>query len=88
MRALFTKLERASALDGTGDRIQNTAQAVLRPQRVRDVLHGVPLGHPLHPALVQVPMGAWFSSAMLDFLPGQRRGATMLVAVGWLLLLR
>lgn len=38
--------------------------------RVRSVLHGRPLGHPLHPALVQLPVGAWLSAAVLDLVPG------------------
>ncbi|MFJ2630234.1 Rieske 2Fe-2S domain-containing protein [Streptomyces sp. NPDC087532] len=52
--------------------------------RYRDVLHGLPIGHPLHPALVQVPMGAWFSAAVLDVVPGTRRSARILVGVGLL----
>ncbi|ROT33812.1 Rieske (2Fe-2S) protein [Micromonospora sp. HM5-17] len=82
MRALLTRLEQAAELDRIGDRLQRGVLAVLRPQRVRDVLHGVWLGHPLHPALVQVPLGAWISAAVLDLLPGQRRAATTLVAIG------
>ncbi|TDC44818.1 (2Fe-2S)-binding protein [Micromonospora sp. KC207] len=82
MRALLTKIERASALDRAGDRLQRAVQATLRPQRVRDLLHGVFLGHPLHPALVQVPIGSWISAAVLDLLPGQRRAATTLVGLG------
>ncbi|MEU0837611.1 Rieske (2Fe-2S) protein [Streptomyces sp. NPDC005969] len=50
--------------------------------RYRDVLHGLPIGHPLHPALVQVPMGAWLSAAVLDIVPGTRRSARILVGVG------
>ncbi|WP_406474036.1 Rieske 2Fe-2S domain-containing protein [Streptomyces platensis] len=50
--------------------------------RFRDVLHGLPIGHPLHPALVQLPMGAWMSAAVLDTVPGTRRGARLLVGVG------
>ena len=84
MRALLTKLEQASALDRVGDRLQRVVQATLRPQRVRDLLHGVWLGHPLHPAMVQVPVGAWISAAMVDLRPGQRRAATTLVGVGTL----
>ncbi|MBW4704179.1 Rieske 2Fe-2S domain-containing protein [Micromonospora sp. RL09-050-HVF-A] len=82
MRALMTKLEQATALDRAGDRLQRAVQATLRPQRVRDLLHGVFLGHPLHPAMVQVPVGAWISAAVVDLLPGQRRAATTLVALG------
>jgi len=34
--------------------------------RVKDALNGVWLGHPLHPALVYIPLGAWTSSLVLD----------------------
>ncbi|MDT0530117.1 Rieske 2Fe-2S domain-containing protein [Micromonospora sp. DSM 115977] len=82
MRALLMKIEQASGLDRVGDRLQRVVQATLRPQRVRDLLHGVWLGHPLHPAMVQVPVGAWISTAVLDLMPGQRRAAATLCAVG------
>lgn len=82
MRELLTKLEQTTALDRVGDRLQRAVQGTLRSQRVRDLLHGVWLGHPLHPAMVQVPVGAWISAAIVDLLPGQRRAATALVAVG------
>ncbi|MGW2037750.1 DUF2231 domain-containing protein [Streptomyces virginiae] len=49
---------------------------------VRDLLRGRPLGHPLHPVLVQVPIGCWLSAAVVDVVPGQRRAATTLTAVG------
>ncbi|MGW4497712.1 Rieske 2Fe-2S domain-containing protein [Micromonospora sp. NPDC004336] len=78
----MTKIEQASGLDRIGDRLQRAVQATLRPQRVRDLLHGVWLGHPLHPAMVQVPVGAWISTAVLDLMPGQRRAATTLCALG------
>ncbi|ATO15585.1 (2Fe-2S)-binding protein [Micromonospora sp. WMMA2032] len=82
MRELMTKLEQASGLDRVGDRLQRAVQGTLRSQRVRDALHGVWLGHPLHPAMVQVPVGAWISAAVVDLLPGQRRAATALVGLG------
>jgi nitrite reductase/ring-hydroxylating ferredoxin subunit len=47
-------------------------------------MHGVWLGHPLHPALTDVPIGAWVGAAALDLLPGQRRAATAMVGVGLL----
>ncbi|MEJ8645515.1 DUF2231 domain-containing protein [Streptomyces sp. MS1.HAVA.3] len=49
---------------------------------VRDLLRGRPLGHPLHPVLVQVPIGCWLSAAVLDVVPGAQRAATTLTAVG------
>ncbi|MFJ6383684.1 Rieske 2Fe-2S domain-containing protein [Kitasatospora sp. NPDC092039] len=50
----------------------------------RDALHGVWLGHPLHPALIHLPLGCWMSAGVLDYLPGGRRSADALVAVGLL----
>lgn len=82
VRALLMKLEQASGLDKVSDRLQRALDRALGPKPFRDVLHGVWLGHPLHPALVQVPIGAWLSAAVLDLMPGQRRGATVLVATG------
>ncbi|MFF4877155.1 Rieske 2Fe-2S domain-containing protein [Micromonospora sp. NPDC000668] len=82
MRALLTKVEQASRLDRAGDRLQRVVLGTLRPRRLRDLLHGVTLGHPLHPAMVQVPLGSWTSAAVLDLMPGQRRPATMLVGLG------
>ncbi|MGR6316617.1 Rieske 2Fe-2S domain-containing protein [Micromonospora soli] len=82
MRELLTKLEQATALDRAGDRLQRAVQGTLRSQRIRDLLHGVWLGHPLHPAMVQVPVGAWISAAIVDLLPGQRKAATALIGVG------
>lgn len=52
------------------------------PDAPRDALHGRWLGHPAHPAMVQLPLAAWFSAAALDLLPGNRRTAGALVAAG------
>jgi nitrite reductase/ring-hydroxylating ferredoxin subunit/uncharacterized membrane protein len=82
LRRLLNRLEQAESLDRPGDRLQTAVQSAVRPQRLRDFLHGVWLGHPLHPVIVQLPVGAFMSTAILDLLPGQRRAATTLVAVG------
>lgn len=82
MRKLLMKLEQAVRLDRVSDPLQRGVDRLLGPKRVRDVLHGVWLGHPLHPALVQLPVGAWMSAAVLDLLPGQERAARTLLAVG------
>jgi nitrite reductase/ring-hydroxylating ferredoxin subunit/uncharacterized membrane protein len=82
LRQLLKRIERARALDGISDRLQAVVQAVARPQAVQDALHGVWLGHPVHPVLVQVPVGAFVSAGVLDLMPGGRRAATTLIAVG------
>ncbi|WP_328863530.1 Rieske 2Fe-2S domain-containing protein [Streptomyces sp. NBC_00306] len=74
-------LERAAALDGVVLSIRSMVQKVPLG-RGRDVLHGRWLGHPVHPLMVQVPIGTWFSAAILDLLPGQRRAASTLIGVG------
>jgi nitrite reductase/ring-hydroxylating ferredoxin subunit/uncharacterized membrane protein len=37
-------------------------------QSVKNALHGVWLGHPLHPAITDVPVGSWTVAAALDLL--------------------
>ncbi|MGO4456439.1 DUF2231 domain-containing protein [Streptomyces sp. M-16] len=49
---------------------------------MRDLLRGRPLGHPVHPVLVQVPIGCWLSAAVLDLVPGSQRATATLTAVG------
>ncbi|MFB6805173.1 DUF2231 domain-containing protein [Streptomyces sp. NPDC056387] len=48
----------------------------------RDLLRGRPLGHPVHPVLVQVPIGCWLSASVLDFVPGAHHATSVLIAVG------
>jgi nitrite reductase/ring-hydroxylating ferredoxin subunit/uncharacterized membrane protein len=80
-RQMILRLERARALDGISERLQGIVQGAL-PRPLADVLHGVWLGHPLHPVLVQVPVGSFVSAAVLDLVPGMRKAATVLIATG------
>src|SRR5262249_39563871 len=34
-------------------------------QRIKNFMHGVWLGHPFHPLLTDIPIGAWMTSAVL-----------------------
>jgi nitrite reductase/ring-hydroxylating ferredoxin subunit/uncharacterized membrane protein len=79
---ILHRLEQAHSLDPVSDKLQAAVYAAARPQRLRDLLHGTWLGHPLHPVLVQVPVGAFLSAAVLDLLPGRRPASTTLIAVG------
>ena len=81
MAAALDAVERQERLDGAADAIRRAVRA-LPLGGGRDVLRGLWLGHPLHPALVQVPIGAWTSAAVLDLLPGESRAARLMVAVG------
>lgn len=79
---LIDRLENATGLDPIANQIQKIVDAALRPRALRDILHGVPLGHPVHPLAVQVPLGTWVSAAVLDAIPGTDRAARMLIGVG------
>ena len=59
----ISRLEQESRLDRVVSAGQRAAR-LIRPGKLRDVLHGVWLGHPLHPMLVQVPVGAWLSASV------------------------
>src|SRR3954471_22587937 len=61
---------------------RRAVQAALKPQALRDFLHGTWLGHPLHPVLVQVPVGSWTSAGLLDAVPRLRPAATVLIGTG------
>jgi nitrite reductase/ring-hydroxylating ferredoxin subunit/uncharacterized membrane protein YuzA (DUF378 family) len=78
---LLDRVERMHALDRVGDPLLRAVGAVFKG-RLRDLLHGKWLGHPLHPAVMQVPFGAWASAGILDAVPGSEQAATVLVGVG------
>jgi nitrite reductase/ring-hydroxylating ferredoxin subunit/uncharacterized membrane protein len=50
-------------------------QAGARGERVENALYGTEIGHPLHPALTDVAIGAWTAAFVFDLLDGlsQRR---------------
>ncbi|MCE7080371.1 Rieske 2Fe-2S domain-containing protein [Streptomyces sp. ST2-7A] len=79
------RLERYPGADDIIDTVRRVVRA-LPLGRARDLLHGRPIGHPAHPLLVQMPIGAWFSAGVLDLLPGEgrRRASRTLVGVGTL----
>jgi nitrite reductase/ring-hydroxylating ferredoxin subunit len=81
VRSMVDRIERIEALDRVGNRLQSMVQAVLRG-RVRNLLHGTWLGHPLHPAIVLVPTGSWMSSVVLDVLRVNGRGPAVLSGLG------
>ena len=85
------RLERQDWLEPLADGLQRAVAAIYETggtagRRVRDFLHGTWLGHPLHPVLTDVPLGAWSVAATIALLSGARRGenraADTAVAVG------
>ena len=66
---LISRLEQDSRLDKLVSAGQRAAR-LIRPGKGRDGLHGVWLGHPLHPLLVQASVGTWLSASILDLSGG------------------
>jgi nitrite reductase/ring-hydroxylating ferredoxin subunit/uncharacterized membrane protein len=50
---------------------------------LKDALNGTWLGHALHPAITDIPVGAWTAALAMD-LVGERRGARLAIGVGLL----
>ena len=82
--AAVESVEQATVLDPAVAAIKKALDAALPSDDVRDALHGVWLGHPLHPALMLVPLGSWISAGVLDLLPrrGTQAAAQTLVGLG------
>ena len=84
-----------SVTDRLSDAFQQGIKVVIGsnrkpPRRFKTLLHGTWLGHPLHPAITDVPIGAWLLAGLFDVLwlaaPSQNqwaaRGTEWLVIVG------
>jgi nitrite reductase/ring-hydroxylating ferredoxin subunit len=83
-QGLIEAVERQAWLDKVGDYVMELAKPLLNaPQapRVMDFLHGRWLGHSLHPALSDLPLGFWTGSLLLD-LVGASKSAGVLSAAG------
>lgn len=78
------RIEQAAWLDRAGQAMGSAVGRVLHPGRMKDLLSGTWLGHPAHPMLTDLPLGAWTSALLLD-LAGQRgapRAADALIGAG------
>lgn len=82
LTGVLDRLADMTALDKVVEPARAAVNAALRPQALKDVLHGTWLGHPLHPVLAQVPVGSWVSAGLLDLLPATRPAATLLIGTG------
>jgi len=69
------RLEQLEALDKVARPLVGAVGRAVRPRVVRNLLSGTDLGHPLHPMLTDLPIGAWVMSALPDAVGGPvRRG--------------
>jgi nitrite reductase/ring-hydroxylating ferredoxin subunit/uncharacterized membrane protein len=76
-------IEGLEQLDEVASGIRSVVQKLVRPSQVRRLLSGTDLGHPVHPVLVQLPIGLWTSVWVLDLMGlGKTKAARSLVGIG------
>jgi nitrite reductase/ring-hydroxylating ferredoxin subunit/uncharacterized membrane protein len=81
---LIDRITEAEGLDKVAGRLSDAVSAVVDKRGVKDALSGTWMGHPLHPLLTDVTIGAWTSAFFLDVF-GQEsteRAADTLIGVG------
>jgi nitrite reductase/ring-hydroxylating ferredoxin subunit len=82
LMGILDRVADVTTFDKVIEPARRAVQGALRPVAVKDLLHGTWLGHPLHPVLVQVPVGSWVSAGLLDLIPPLRPAATVLIGAG------
>jgi nitrite reductase/ring-hydroxylating ferredoxin subunit len=82
--ALVRRIEGFTALDKVAKPVAGLVGKAVQPRAVRNLLSGTNLGHPAHPMLTDLPIGAWSMSAVLDIFggAGAEQAADLLVGAG------
>ena len=86
-------IDRQEWLEPVADRVQETVTGLYESagepgRKVKNFLHGTWLGHPLHSAVTDVPLGAWTAAVVMDAMEeitGREefgKGADAAVAIG------
>src|ERR671918_2595323 len=83
-------IERQDRLRPVEDALQRAIAALFRSGGAaggvaKNALHGTWLGHPLHPVLTDVPLGAWTVALVLDLAGSDRkhdRAADAAIGIG------
>jgi nitrite reductase/ring-hydroxylating ferredoxin subunit len=78
----IARLDRAQILDRPATVMRTAVQRLLTNRTVKDALHGVWLGHPLHPGLAQFALGSYLSASLLDARRAGTAESSTLIAAG------
>lgn len=93
LQVIERTLDQMTFLEPLGDMLQQAIGTLLEQggdtaKRVKDALNGVWFEHPLHPAMTDIPIGAWTCATLLDVAGAGderlQRAADTLVGVGCL----
>ena len=81
-RSPIDLIANVTALDRVAEVVRDAVHKVLPPGGLKNALHGVWLGHALHPAVAQMPLGFFSAATALDLLGGQDPAAKRLIGLG------
>jgi nitrite reductase/ring-hydroxylating ferredoxin subunit/uncharacterized membrane protein len=81
LEQMVERVEELSVLDRPAEALNGLLRKAIPRGPIEDSLSGTPIGHPLHPVLVTVPIGAWTSSLAFDLI-GDDKAARRLIAMG------
>ncbi|MFD0327980.1 DUF2231 domain-containing protein [Streptacidiphilus monticola] len=86
MQQVVQEIGEQHLLDGVCGKLSGWVSRVTSQTEVRNALSGTWLGHPLHPVLTDLPIGAWVMASVVDVAGGRAgaRTARRLVGVGLL----
>ena len=85
LRELPLRLEQLDSLDQISDPVQRAVEGAVSPgSPLNEGLSGTAFGHPLHPPLTDVVIGAWTGAVVLDLVGGKRgrAAADRLILIG------
>jgi nitrite reductase/ring-hydroxylating ferredoxin subunit/uncharacterized membrane protein len=90
-RYLDHAIKQVPALEESGVNLARTIhEAILSggepARRVADFLHGSWLGHPLHPVLTDIPIGAWSMASLMDGIAALTGSESARKASDWLVI--
>ena len=74
LQQLTDRIEQTNSLDSVIAFAKENAGPIMKQPMVSKVLSGDFLGHPLHPMLTDIPIGAWSMSALLASIHRLRLG--------------
>ncbi len=84
LHELVERLGRIEALDAAAKPASKAVARAVAARPLKDLLSGSWLGHPFHPLLTDIPIGAWTSAFVLDLVGGRRsqEAADLLIGLG------
>lgn len=73
----------SASLDPAASRMASMSRTLLRIRPAKSLAQGKWLGHPVHPALTDLPIGFWTSAFMVDLVGGDGAAEVARRLIGW-----